>query len=444
MPPALWGGVECTLNRVGDDHFDQLALTGHDRRIEDLDLFAGLGLTALRYPLLWERVAPDGLNRAAWAWADARMARLRALEVEPIVGLVHHGHGPHYTSLLDPAFPAQLADYAQAVARRYPWARRYTPVNEPLTTARFCGLYGHWWPHGHDSETFARILLNQCKAVVLAMRAIREVNPDAQLVQTEDVSATYSTPALFYQADFENERRWLSLDLLCGRVDDEHPMGRYLRWLGVGEEDLRFFRDNPCPPDVIGIDYYVTSERFLDERVERYPDSTVGGNGQHRYADLEAVRVCAEGIGGLEPLLRDVSRRYGCPLAVTEAHLASTVDEQMRWVGEVWDAACQMRREGIDVEAITAWALLGAYDWDCLVTRCVGTYEPGVFALTPQGPQPTALAGMLRDLATQGRHEHPALETPGWWRRPERLLYPPLSRYGERIGRSRAAAARKG
>ena len=51
------------------------------------------------------------------------------------------------------------------------------------------------------------------------MRAIREVNPAAQLVQTEDIGKTYSTPALAYQADFENERRWLSFDLLCGRVD---------------------------------------------------------------------------------------------------------------------------------------------------------------------------------------------------------------------------------
>ena len=444
LPPALWGGVECTFNRVGDDRFDQLEMTGHAGRIGDLDLFAGLGLTALRYPLLWERVAPDGLNRADWEWADARMGRLHALNVEPIVGLVHHGNGPHHTSLLDPDFPAQLADYARAVARRYPWARRYTPVNEPLTTARFCGLYGHWYPHGRDSETFARILLNQCKGVVLAMQAIREVNPDAQLVQTEDVGTTYSTPALSYQAEFENERRWLSLDLLCGRVDDGHPMGRYLRWLGVGEGELRFFRDNPCPPDVIGIDYYVTSERFLDERVGRYPADCRGGNGRHEYADLEAVRVCAEGIAGIAPLGRDVWRRYGRPVAVTEAHIASTVEEQMRWIYEVWEAACQLRREGVDVEAVTAWALLGAYDWDCLMTRSEGYYEPGVFELTPEGPRPTALAALLHDLAGRGCHEHPALEGSGWWRGPERLLYPPVSRHGRKARASRMAAALRG
>src|SRR5436190_9287700 len=180
-----------------------------------------------------------------------------------IVGLVHHGSGPRHTSLVDDAFPEKLAEYAGRVAERYPWVEDYTPVNEPLTTARFSGLYGHWYPHGREGRTFARALLTECRAVVLAMRAVRRVQPAARLVQTEDLGKTYSTPALGYQADFENERRWLSWDLLCGRVDRRHPLWVYLRWLGVGEPELAWFLDNPCPPDVLGVNYYVTGERFL-------------------------------------------------------------------------------------------------------------------------------------------------------------------------------------
>jgi dTDP-4-dehydrorhamnose reductase len=138
--PELWGGVECTVNRVGDRCFDALKRDGHDRRIEDLDLFADLGLSALRYPVLWERTAPNGLDRADWRWADARLGRIRSLGMEPLVGLLHHGSGPETTRLLDPLFPEQFAAYAGAVARRYPWVTRYLPVNEPLTTARFSGL----------------------------------------------------------------------------------------------------------------------------------------------------------------------------------------------------------------------------------------------------------------------------------------------------------------
>jgi dTDP-4-dehydrorhamnose reductase len=89
-PPEIWGGVECTCNRVRDEFIDQLALSGHDRRIDDLDLFADLGIKTLRYPVLWERTAPNGLASADWTWPDARLQRLRELEVRPIVGLVHH------------------------------------------------------------------------------------------------------------------------------------------------------------------------------------------------------------------------------------------------------------------------------------------------------------------------------------------------------------------
>ncbi len=60
----LWGGVECTVNRVGDRYFEQLERTGHAHRPGDLDLFAELGITALRYPILWERTAPDGVDSA--------------------------------------------------------------------------------------------------------------------------------------------------------------------------------------------------------------------------------------------------------------------------------------------------------------------------------------------------------------------------------------------
>jgi dTDP-4-dehydrorhamnose reductase len=424
-PPELWGGVECTVNRVRDRYFDQLEMSGHASRAGDLDLFASLGVSAMRYPVLWERTAPDGLARADWAWADARLARLRELNVRPVVGLVHHGSGPRDTSLVDPEFPEKLAAYARAVAGRYPHVEDYTPVNEPLTTARFSGLYGHWHPHGRDSETFARALVTQLRAVVLSMRAVREVNPSARLVQTEDLGKTFSTRALRYQAEFENERRWLTFDLLCGRLDRGRPMWRFLVGAGVSEGELEWFLENPCPPDVVGVNHYVTSERFLDERLGRYPPHTHGGNGVHAYADVEAVRARAEGCAGPRALLREAWERYGLPVAVTEAHMGCTREEQLRWFAEVWGAARSLREEGADVRAVTAWALLGSFDWDSLVTRAGGNYEPGVFDLRGGSPRPTALARLVKELARGAAPAHAVLDAPGWWQRLERLLYFP-------------------
>ena len=47
--------MECTCNRVGDSYFDQMDCSGHRQRLSDFELFAALGIRALRIGLLWER-----------------------------------------------------------------------------------------------------------------------------------------------------------------------------------------------------------------------------------------------------------------------------------------------------------------------------------------------------------------------------------------------------
>lgn len=426
-PAALevWGGLECTLVRIGDAVRNQIAETGHGERAADLDAIAALGIRTLRYPVLWEMVAPDHPDECDWRWHDARLARLRALGVAPIAGLMHHGSGPQYTDLLDPQLPAMLARHAERVARRYPWIERYTPVNEPLTTARFSGLYGHWHPHGRSMASFLRALVVQCQASVLAMQAIRRVNPAAQLVQTEDLGKVFATPPLQYQADFENDRRWLSLDLLCGRIDRRHPWHRVFIDHGIGADELAFFVESRCAPDIVGINHYLTSERYLDHRMADYPAHLHAGNGRDRYADVEAVRVgLPPGATGPEARLLEAWQRYGLPLAVTEAHHGNTRDEQLRWLMEVWAAAGRLRRRGVDVRAVTVWSLLGCVDWNSLLVQNTGHYECGAFDIRSQPPRITALGRATAALAEGGDYEHPVLDSGGWWRRHTRLYRP--------------------
>ena len=125
---------------------------------------------------------------------------------------------------------------------------------------------------------------------------------------------THSTPRMAQRAAFENERRWLTFDLLTGRVTQEHPLWRWLAQCGV-EPELREIAENPCPPDLIGIDHYLTSERLLDERAERYPEWARTANGRDEYADIEAIRVVAEGVRGPELLAADAWERYRLPIA---------------------------------------------------------------------------------------------------------------------------------
>jgi dTDP-4-dehydrorhamnose reductase len=419
----LWAGAECTVNRVGDRWLDQLRKTGHHDRLDDIDRIAALGARRVRVPVLWERVAPHGLEHADWSWTDSRLARIRELGMSAIVGLVHHGSGPSSTHLLAPSFADGLARFAEAAAERYPWVDAWTPVNEPLTTARFSALYGHWYPHERNTPAFLRALVGQVHATRAAMAAIRRVVPDAQLVQTEDIGHVFGSPALEYQCRYENLRRWLSLDLLAGLVDPDHELFDHLLACGIGEDELAAFVAEPCTPDIVGINYYLTGERYIDERVGLYPAELRGGNGRHAYADVEAVRVRCQGITGHAGVIEAVWRRYRLPIAITEVHLGCTRDEQMRWLLQAWRAARFAKSNGVDMRAITLWSVFGAIDWDSLVTRDAGHYEPGAYDIRAPRPRPTALVRLARALARGHELDHPVLATPGWWHRPHRALY---------------------
>ena len=89
----------------------------------------------------------------------------------------------------------------------------------------------------------------------------------------------------------------------------------------------------------------------------------------------------------------------------------------MRWLRDAWHGAHAAAAQGADVQAVAAWALLGSWDWDSLLTRGnTGHYEAGAFDVRTGTRQPTALAGMMTELAAGRESTHPVLEGPGWWR----------------------------
>jgi dTDP-4-dehydrorhamnose reductase len=421
--PEVWGGIECTINRVKHNFFDQLQCSGHYYREGDIERIAELGIKKLRYPILWEKHQPERNGAIDWSWITNQLNKIRENDIEVIAGLVHHGSGPAFTNLADENFAGYLAGYAKQVAQQFPWIEYYTPVNEPLTTARFSGLYGIWYPHQNNSKAFTQMLLNELKGTVLAMQAVRKINPQAKLVQTEDLGKIYSTKKLKYQADFENERRWLTFDLLCGRFDKHHFLWEHFKNLGIPEEDIYFFQENPCPPDIFGFNHYLTSERYLDEKIHLYPAHTHGGNGRHHYADVEAVRVNIDEETGLEVLLKEAWERYHKPIAITEVHLHCHREEQLRWFKHVWEVCNALVKEGITIKGVTSWALFGSYGWNKLLTQENGDYEPGTFDLRGGHLRQTALASFIREVAHKNNYDHHLSAEKGWWFRDSRILY---------------------
>lgn len=412
----MWGGIECSHVRIQGTDRDQCAESGHWDRPGDLDLIAGLRLAKIRYPMLWARAARDD-GKVDFAADAARFERLRALGQVPIAGFLHHGWGPGGLDPLDPEFVPAFAAFAGAAAQRFDWIEDFTPINEPVTTARFAYLYGHWHPHLRDEAAFLRAVAALAVAVSAAMAAIRRHIPRARLIQTEDIGRTFSTPRLAHQAEYENERRFLGLDLATGAVDRAHPFWSRLIAAGVNMWTLDALRDAPCPPEVVGLDHYLTSDRFLDDTPERHPGAPVGGNGRDVYVDVAAVHApdLQDEVGSL-PRLRELHARYGLPMAITEVHNGCTREEQLRWLLEAWNAAHAARKEGAQVLAVTSWALLGSRDWNSLMTARTGHYESGAFDSRCAPPRRTAVGRAVLALARDGAYAHPLVEVSGWWR----------------------------
>lgn len=418
--PSIWAGPECSFLTVGDWPCDQLALTGHDRRIEDLDLLAELGATAVRLPVLWGR----GSSRRStnWRWAEERIRRAIDLGLQPVVGLLHHGFGPAGRDPLDAGWPAAFGRFAGAVASRLA-VETFLPINEPLTTARFGALYGWWSPYARDPSVFASLLLAECRAWQMAARAIRRVRPAARLVVNEDIGRTVGTPRLAAIVAHHNERRWLTFDLLAGRVDPSHPMWPRLALTAEHRRTLDLLRREPIAPDILGLDHYVTSDRYLDDRLDRYPDWTHALDGDARYADVELVRVAGEPVDGFAGAIHDTWERYRLPVALTEVQLAGEGQDRAAWWREAWSAARASVADGIPVLAVTAWSTFGAYDWSSVLRRPCGAYEPGCFDVSADGqPRRTILADVVA--ATARGVSDDAEAVAGWWRREDRVLYP--------------------
>jgi dTDP-4-dehydrorhamnose reductase len=126
-------------------------------------------------------------------------------------------------------------------------------------------------------------------------------------------------------------------------------------------------------------------------------------------------------------------KRFRLPLAITEVHLNCHRESQMNWLIEAWQSALELRAEHVDVRAVTAWSLFGAFNWNTLVTCNDGHYESGAFDVVNGEPRPTAVAGLIRQLSAGERPQHPALQAAGWWRKSTRCLYPPVFTDGSNL-----------
>lgn len=368
-------GIECSYPTVKNGRWrsDQMAATGHYRRWpDDLDLCVELGLSHLRYgpPL---HLILQGPGRYDWSFADQAMEGMRERGLVPILDLCHFGLPSWLESFQNPEVPQALEAYAGAFAERYPWVRFYTPVNEMYVCARMSALDGAWNEQKRDERAFVTAVCHLAKANRLIMGAILAHRPDAVFMDSES-SEFYQPccpdPEIVRIADFENERRFLPLDLLYARPVSEAMRG-WLRDQGLADDEYDWFMA-PQPPrrTILGVDYYEWNEKLIDTE------------GQ--------ARALGE-LFGWYVIANQYWERYRLPMMHAETNRMDARDAP-RWLWRQWHNVELLRKAGAPIVGFTWYSLCDQVDWDIAIAEPLGNVSPvGLFDLN-RDPRPVGQA----------------------------------------------------
>ncbi|HXG67320.1 MAG TPA: family 1 glycosylhydrolase [Blastocatellia bacterium] len=395
----IWAsGIEDTFvpqTRLGHRALDEYQLMGHyEHWREDLALIRDSGLQAVRWGVPWYRVEPLP-GEFDWNWTDQVIPYIvEELGVRPIIDLMHYGC-PFWLrrEFASDAYPRAVADYAGAFARRYTsLVKWYTPLNEPLVNALMCGKRGLWPPYMRGDNGYIRIMLQIVRGVFNTVEAIKEVDPNAIMVQVEATGLSRAIRDDLEVLATEDQRRgYLFYDLIAGMVNSDHPLFGWLLRGGVSPDALAEIARRRIPIEVMGMNFYPqwsTKQIYIDHK------------GRLAYRAIEQDGV------GFAALIEDYYHRYQTPVMITETSAYGPDDVRSRWMAASVETIKQLRAKGVPVIGYTWFPLFTMVDWRYrLGRRPIEHYyiDLGLYKLDQSGEsrwKPTPLVEQLRGYAS--------------------------------------------
>jgi beta-glucosidase/6-phospho-beta-glucosidase/beta-galactosidase len=353
----IWAtGIEDTFVpqvRPGHRSLDEYQLMGHyEHWREDLTLARELGVKAIRWGVPWYRIEPFQPGVFDWRWTDEVIPYLvQDLGIVPVVDLVHYGC-PFWLrrEFASTDYPTAVATYAGAFADRYKGlVRWYTPLNEPIVTALYCGQRGLWPPYLRTESGYVNVLLQVVEGIVATAAALRAVDPSIVLVHVEATGLSRTAREdLHAVAREEQLRTFLPYDLLTGRVGPEHPLFAWLVRSGASPDRLAVLAERPAPFDLMGLNFYPqwsTTQLYIDRR------------GRLAYQPVE------QDGAGFSGLIQDYWERYRVPIMVTETSARGGEEIRARWLEASVTALRGLRQRGVPVIGYTWFPLFTMIDW---------------------------------------------------------------------------------
>lgn len=352
----LWAsGIEDTFvpqTRPGHRALDEYQLMGHyEHWREDLALARELGVGAMRWGVPWYRVEPlEG--EFDWRWTDAVIPYMvEELGIIPIIDLMHYGC-PFWLrrEFASAEYPEAVAAYVGAFASRYRGLIKwYTPLNEPIVTALFCGKRGVWPPYLRGDSGYVRVLLQVIRGIERTCETLRAVDPGCVLIHVEASGLSRTAREdLAAIAMEEQSRSFLPYDLLAGHVDPEHPLFPWLVRSGASPDELADIAAAGIPMDVLGLNFYPqwsTTQLYIDRR------------GRLAYRPVE------QDGSGFVSLIESYYQRYRVPIIVTETSARGPEEVRARWLEASVAAIRELRARGVPVVGYTWFPLFTMVDW---------------------------------------------------------------------------------
>ncbi|HEY9217913.1 MAG TPA: family 1 glycosylhydrolase [Phenylobacterium sp.] len=332
FPTFFLSGFECSTFVWKDQ--GRRNLTAETRHLEhaheDYSMLRRLGIGVAREGIPWPLV--DLGDRYDFSHIDPLIEAMRAHKVLPIWDLCHYGY-PDDADPFAPEFTDRFARYARACATyvtpKLPGPHFFTPINEITFFAYIGGEWGWAAPFRNTRGERFDLRKALCRADIAAVKAIREVDPQARMVHIDplvNVVAPLDRPdqdaAAREETDVDTFVAW---DMIAGKRNPE---------LG-GSPDIL---------DIVGVNCYSFGQMEYRE------------HGPHAALPIGDPR-----IKPLCEMLTTAYERYRRPILVGETSGLS--EGRCDWLRDVMEESLAAVAKGVDLHGICLFPAVDMPDW---------------------------------------------------------------------------------
>ncbi|WP_433306738.1 family 1 glycosylhydrolase [Actinoplanes sp. CA-030573] len=361
------------------------ACDGYRRWREDVDLAAGMGLTAYRFSVEWARVEPRAgdFRDDELAHYEAIVDRARERGMAPVVTF-NHMTSPHWFAArggwLDPEAPALFARYCDRVMAAFgDRIAVAVTLNEPNLPRLL-----RWAAIPDAVRELERATLEAAAeaAGVPRYRLANVILPEDMDAMGDGMTAGHRAARAAIKARRPDLPVGFSLAVVDDQVAGDDPSVRdrkraevYRRWLDLAGED-----------DYIGVQNY--------ERHYYDGNGPVGEQGPLAGVDPRS----------LAGAVRYVHEVTGVPVLVTEHGIASEDDaRRAAFIGQSLDGLAEVVAEGVPVLGYFHWTLMDNFEWVFGYGPKLGLHavDRNTFARTPKASA-AVYAAIVREALTDG------------------------------------------